>query len=172
MRRILWWIFPLVVLSTLVSSCKDKEEEDSVPNQVARIRQNKDASERFMKEKSSEEDVLADPSGLLYSVVSKGAGEKPGLSDTVNITYTGKTYNDSVYVSKTETVALVDLAEGLQIGIRHMTEGSNYMLYIPYYLMYGSISTQFSYGGRSVTVLSYSAVVYDMTLNEVIKVEK
>lgn len=159
-------------MGALISSCKDKEEEDSVPSQVARIRQNKEASESFMKDKRSQEDVMEDPSGLLYSVVSKGKGEKPGLKDTVNITYTGKTYNDSVYVSKTESIALVDLSEGLQIGLRHMTEGSNYMLYIPYYLMYGSVSSQFSYGGRTVTVLSYSAVVYDMTLNEIIKVEE
>lgn len=171
MRRILWWVFSLVVLGAALSSCKDKNEDDSVSNQVARIRQNKERSETYMKEKRSQDDVLEDPTGLLYSVVSKGTGERPGLKDSVNITYTGRTINDSIFVSKTEDVSLSDLPEGLQIGLRHMPEGSNYMLYVPYYLMYGSVSKQFSYGGKTVTVLSYSAVVYDMTLNEVVKVE-
>ncbi|MCR5498456.1 MAG: hypothetical protein K6F48_11525 [Paludibacteraceae bacterium] len=171
MRRFLWWVISLVVLCTLSTSCKDKEESESVSNQVAKIRKNKEAGEAYMRDKRLQSDVMEDPSGLLYSIVSKGEGVRPYVDDTVNITYTGKTIQDSVYVSKTETIAMSDLEDGLQIGLRHMQEGANYKLFIPYYLMYGSVSTQFSYGGKNVTVMSYSAVVYDMTLNKVIKVE-
>ncbi len=169
MRRILWWVISLVALSVLSTSCKD--DEDLSTNQIEKVRKNKEDGEAYLKEKRSQEDVKEDPTGLLYTVVTEGAGERPSLKDTVTLTYTGKTIRDSVFVSKTETLAVVDLDEGLRIGVRHMKEGSNYQLFIPYYLMYGATSNAFIYGGKTVTVLGYSALVYDMTLDTVIKVE-
>lgn len=169
MRRILWWVISLVALSVLSTSCKD--DEDLSNNQISVIRKNKEDGESYMKTKRAQQDVKEDPSGLLYSVVTEGVGEKPSLKDTVTITYTGKTIRDSVFISKTETMAVADLDEGLQIGVRHMKEGANYHLFVPYYLMYGATSNKFTYKGKTVTVLGYSALVYDMTLDAVIKVE-
>lgn len=169
MRRILWWVISLVALSVLSTSCKD--DEDLSTNQIEKVRRNKEDGETYLKEKRAQQDVKEDPSGLLYTVVTEGTGERPSLKDTVTITYTGKTIRDSVFISKTETMAVVDLHEGFQIGVRHMKKGSNYQLFIPYYLMYGATSNAFSYGGKNVTILGYSTLVYDMTLDAVIKVE-
>ena len=169
MKKILWWVFAFAMLGAIVSSCKD--DEDEVSDQVSKVRKNKEDGEAYLKEKGSKTDVLVDPSGLLYSIVTKGDGERPGVNDTVIITYTGKTIRDSVFVSMTETIAVADLTEGLQIGVRHMPEGSNYKLYIPYYLMYGSSSTTFKYEGKNITVMPYSALIYDMKLDAVIKTE-
>jgi FKBP-type peptidyl-prolyl cis-trans isomerase len=167
MKKILWWFFPLFVVNAVVTSCGD--DDDLKVDQIAQTRKYKEENETYLKEKRAQSDVKEDPSGLLYTVISQGVGERPLEDDTVIVTYTGKTIRDSVFVSKTETVALSDLGEGLRIGLRHMPAGSNYHFFIPYYLMYGATSTQFVYGGKRVSVLSYSTLVYNMTLNAVIK---
>lgn len=170
MNRILLWVCSLLMVGSVFTSCKDDDEIGQ--DQIAQVRENKQKNETFMLNKRSEDGVLSDPSGLLYSVVTNGFGEKPSAVDTVVITYTGKTIDDKTFVSSSDTVAIEELMEGFQIGLRHMPEGSNYKLYIPYYLMFGSSGTERTYGGKTITILPYSALVYDMTLNAVIKVEK
>ncbi len=169
MRRFLWWVIPFVTFSVFYSSCKD--DEDLSNNQITVIRKNKEDGETYLKEKRAQQGVKEDPSGLLYSVVTEGTGDKPSLKDSVTISYVGKTIKDTVFVSKTETMAVVDLDEGLQIGVRHMREGANYHLFIPYYLMYGATNLKFTYGGKTVSVPGYSTLVYDMKLDAIIKVE-
>ena len=81
----------------------------------------------------------------------------------------GKTIKGTTFVSTTTTIALVDLMEGLRIGVRHMTVGANYTLYAPYYLMFGATPTERTYDGKAIQILPYSALVYDVELLSIIK---
>lgn len=163
--------FLLLTISLVMAwgffSCKEEEE---TPTDTALARENKLAGEKFMKEKSKESGVLADPSGLLYVVKTHGEGEKPVLSDTVAISYTGKTISGKTFVSTSDTVALVDLMDGFHIGVRHMRVGAEYTLYIPYYLMFGASQVERKYGEDKIKILPYSALVYEMKLDSLIKV--
>ncbi len=170
MNRILFWACSLFVVGALFTSCKDDDVVGK--DQIAEVRENKQKNETFMMNKRLESDVMSDPSGLLYSVTLSGTGEKPSAIDTVVVSYQGMTIDEKTFVSTSDTIALVDLEDGLQVGLRHMPVGSTYRLYVPYYLMYGSSGTEYVYGGKTISILPYSALVYDMTLNAVIKVDK
>lgn len=173
MKKILWLALSLAMICS-ISSCKDDNETEVSDTELARS--NKEACEKFMKDKANEAGVMSDPSGLLYSVKVQGEGEKPVPSDTVAISYVGKTYKGQPFVAATDTIALVDLSDGLYIGVRHMRVGSEYTLYIPYYLLFRATKKEYKYKDgekeKDVVVLPYSATIFDMKLDGIIKAEE
>lgn len=168
MKKILFLFFAMMVAFN-VTSCKEEEETKS---DTIQARENKEAGEKYMKSKASESGVYADPSGLLYSIKTAGEGEKPAISDTVAITYVGKTIKGSTFISTSDTVAVVDLSDGFHVGVRHMRVGAEYTLYIPYYLMFGAAKVERTYNKKHVVILPYSALVYEMKLDAIIKAKK
>lgn len=172
LKKVLYLLFAFALV---LSSCKKEEE---VEDKIATIQANKERCESYLIEKKEDVNVKEDPSGLLYEVITSSKGDKPGAKDTVQITYKGFLIDNRQFVEKSEKVAMEDLAEGLYIGLRHMTEGSTYKLYVPYYLMYGATPMNFYFGkddkGKDIVIniLEYSALVYEMTLESIIFVEK
>lgn len=158
-----------MTLALGIYSCREEDEEVS---DTVKARENKESGEKFMKEKAAESGVLSDPSGLLYKVNTLGEGAKPVVSDTVAITYTGKTIKGQTFISTSDTAALVDLSDGFHIGVRHMNVGSEYTLYIPYYLMFGAAKLERKYNDKDIVILPYSALIYEMRLDTIIKAEK
>ncbi len=157
-------MFFAISFSVTFSSCKEDEVE---PSEIEKARENKEKCEKFMKDKAAESDVLSDPSGLLFSKKTVGVGIKPSVTDTVAITYVGKTIKGETFVSSSDTAALVDLYDGFYIGLRHMNVGSEYTLYIPYYLMFGSSKVERKFGDKTIVLWPYSALVYEMKLDDV-----
>ena len=168
MKRFLLALLSLMMIG-FVSSCKD--DDDNTETDAAKYRENKKQGEEFILKKRAEANVVEDPSGLLFLVNEAGNGEKPSAVDTVCITYTGKTIKGTTFVSTTTTIALVDLMEGLRIGVRHMAVGANYTLYAPYYLMFGATPTERTCDGKKIEIVPYSALVYDVQLLSIIKPE-
>jgi FKBP-type peptidyl-prolyl cis-trans isomerase FklB len=103
---------------------------------------NKKEGEGFLNLNKQKANVVSLPSGLQYTVISEGSGEKPSLFDNVSVHYTGKfldgTVFDSSYQRGEPTVFPVNrVIPGWSEALQLMKEGSKWQIFIPHYLAYG-----------------------------------
>ena len=85
-------------------------------------------------------------SGLKYKVVKEGTGAMPKAEDTVEVHYTGKLLDGTVFdssVERGETISfpLNGVIKGWTEGLQLMKEGAKYEFIIPPYLAYGEHGT-------------------------------
>lgn len=163
-----WLLISLLSLFTLFSCDKEEETNEDV---IAKMQKNKEDGEHFLKALKSIEGVICDDRGLLFRVDSEGVGSKPDDNDSVCIAYVGKRIDGKVFETVDTQVGMNELMDGLYIGVRYMNQGAKHTLYLPYYLMYGASSKTFYGESDTVTVEAYSALVYEMELKRVIKVD-
>lgn len=83
-------------------------------------------------------------SGLCYVMTQEGNGEKPQVGQMVNVHYTGKLLDGTVFDSSVERdqpfqfiLGVGQVIPGWDEGIQLMSKGEKGVLYIPYYLAYG-----------------------------------
>jgi FKBP-type peptidyl-prolyl cis-trans isomerase FkpA len=81
---------------------------------------------------------VSDPSGVLYQIITAGNSNKPKLTSTITVTYTGKLMNDVTFDSGTITYPLNNLIPGWQIALPLIGEGGQIKILIPSSLGYGS----------------------------------
>ena len=81
---------------------------------------------------------VSDPSGVLYQIITAGNSNKPRLTSTITVTYTGKLMNDKTFDSGTITYPLNNLIPGWQIALPLIGEGGQIKILIPSTLGYGS----------------------------------
>jgi FKBP-type peptidyl-prolyl cis-trans isomerase len=82
-----------------------------------------------------------DTSGLYYAIITAGSGAYPTLSSTLNVNYSGKLLNGSVFAPTGPlTSRLANLITGWQIGVPHINTGGTILLLIPSALGYGNRS--------------------------------
>jgi FKBP-type peptidyl-prolyl cis-trans isomerase FkpA len=81
---------------------------------------------------------VSDPSGVLYQIITAGNSNKPRLTSTITVTYTGKLMNDKTFDSGTITYPLNNLIPGWQIALPFIGEGGQIKILIPSSLGYGS----------------------------------
>ena len=101
------------------------------------------ASAAFMAANAHQPKVKSLPSGLQYRVVRVGHGAKPTLQDQVVVNYEGKLINGKVFDSsyargKSVTLPLQGVIKGWQQALPLMSEGSEWLLYVPSKLAYGA----------------------------------
>lgn len=85
--------------------------------------------------------AIKDPSGLYYQVITPGTGNYPTAASVVNVNYTGKLLNGSVFASSANlSSSLTSLLKGWQIGLPHINTGGRILLIIPSALAYGNSS--------------------------------
>ena len=121
----------------------------------------------YLEKNKSAEGVKVTASGLQYQVVKEGDGAQPGPNDVVTVHYTGRLLDGTVFDSSVErgepaTFALNQVIPGWTEGLQLMSEGSEYRLFIPSELAYGS-------KGAGDKILPNSTLIFDVKL---IKVEK
>ncbi|MBE6313511.1 MAG: FKBP-type peptidyl-prolyl cis-trans isomerase [Bacteroidales bacterium] len=85
-------------------------------------------------------------SGLKYKVVKEGTGAMPKAEDSVEVHYTGKLLDGTVFdssVERGETISfpLKGVIKGWTEGLQLMKEGAKYEFIIPPYLAYGERGT-------------------------------
>lgn len=85
-------------------------------------------------------------SGLKYKVVKEGTGAMPKAEDTVEVHYTGKLLDGTVFDSSVErgqtiSFPLNGVIKGWTEGLQLMKEGAKYEFIIPSYLAYGERGT-------------------------------
>jgi len=127
--------------------------------------ENKQKEITFLAENAKKPNVKITDSGLQYEVLVEGKGKKPSENDTVKVHYEGRLIDDTLFDNSYErqepvTFALTDVIPGWAEGLRLMTEGSKYKLYIPYELGYGA----FGYG----PIPPYSTLIFTIELVEIV----
>ena len=88
--------------------------------------------------------VTKDASGLYYQIITTNPGPHPTATDTVQVSYTGKLLNGTVFDAQTaDVLGLPGLIKGWQIGIPmigadHINKAARIRLIIPSALGYGT----------------------------------
>jgi len=91
-------------------------------------------------------DVTKDPSGIYYKIVTPDTGAHPTLADTVQVTYTGKLLNGTVFDTENAFILpLSGVVKGWQLAIPLMgSDGKapycRIRLIIPSALGYGAVA--------------------------------
>lgn len=96
----------------------------------------------FLEENSRQKGVTVTESGLRYEVITEGSGQKPLQNDTVRVHYEGTFIDGTVFDSSysrghPEEFPLSQVIPGWNEGLRLMSVGGVYRLYIPSSLAYG-----------------------------------
>lgn len=99
--------------------------------------------EAFLAENKTKEGVIETESGLQYKVIRMGDGQKPTAENTVRVHYEGKLMDDTQFDSSYERGEPAEFPANRVISgwtevLQLMPVGSEFMVYIPYNLGYGS----------------------------------
>ena len=97
---------------------------------------------KFLAANKAKPNVKTTPSGLQYEVLKQGNGQKPGITDTVEVNYVGTLLNGTEFDNSFKrgqpiSFALNGVIKGWTEGLQLMPVGSKYKFYIPYELGYG-----------------------------------
>jgi FKBP-type peptidyl-prolyl cis-trans isomerase FkpA len=105
-----------------------------------------------------------DSSGFYYEVFESGDGDgTPNLCSQVELSYTGKLTNGTIFEQKSTAFTLGSSIEGLRKGIPFIKKGGHMKLYIPPSLAYGSKDIKDN--GGNVIIPANSILIFDITLN-------
>ena len=122
---------------------------------------------KFLAENAKKEGVTVTESGLQYSVITEGEGEKPKAEDTVRVHYTGtflsgETFDSSVDRGEPATFPLNGVISGWTEGVQLMSVGSKYKFTIPSDLAYGPV-------GNPPRIPGNSVLEFEVELLEIVK---
>ncbi len=96
----------------------------------------------YLEANAVKDGVMITSSGLQYEILEAGTGEKPGLTDTVTVHYTGKLIDGTVFDSSVErgqpaTFPLQGVIPGWTEALQLMKEGAKWRIHLPADLAYG-----------------------------------
>ena len=122
--------------------------------------------ENEQSEKAKDPDVKTTESGLQYRIVKEGNGKKPADTSGVRVHYEGKLIDGTIFDSSFDNEEPVEfnvdgLIPGMTEALKLMSEGSEYIIYIPSDLGYGSYSP-------AEIIPAYSTLIFDLELIQVI----
>lgn len=159
----------LIVVAAVLTGCeKDNNDEEL-----------RDMEQRLLQQYLIDNNITQEPtaSGMYYIVLEPGSGDSPGPDSWVDIQYTGKLIDGTVFETNIESVALIEgiyspgfvygltrlfadniTMDGLREGILYMTEGEKARLIIPSELALG--------GGSQGNIPAYSTLIFDVNLME------
>lgn len=125
------------------------------------------AGEAFLAENGKRVEVKTTPSGLQYEVLTKGDGPRPEANDQVEVHYTGKLIDGTVFDSSVDrgmpaTFGVTQVIPGWVEALQLMKAGSKWRLFIPSNLAYGPNGAPGSPIGPNATL------IFDVELLKVI----
>ena len=124
------------------------------------------AGEAFLAENKLKAGVKETESGLQYRVITEGEGENPSAEDVVEVHYTGRLIDGTVFDSSVERgesikFPLNGVIPGWTEGVQLMKPGAKYEFVIPSNLAYGERSTGPIPGG--------STLIFEVELISIVK---
>ena len=130
-------------------------------------KQNQAAGEAFLAENGKRPDVKTTVTGLQYEVLTEGTGAQPAANDQVEVHYTGKLIDGTVFDSSVDrgipaTFGVTQVIPGWVEALQLMKAGSKWRLYIPSNLAYGPNGAPGSPIGPNCTL------IFDVELLKVI----
>ncbi len=125
------------------------------------------AGKKFLEENGKRAEVKITASGLQYEVLNAGDGEQPTAQDKVEVHYTGKLIDGTVFDSSVErgvpaTFGVTQVIPGWVEALQLMKAGSKWRLYIPSQLAYGP-------QGAGGLIGPNATLIFDVELLKVIK---
>ena len=172
MKKVLMMAMAALLMTGIAScnsstSSSSETTEETTPDYGQQIKDNKTVGREFMEQNAKNDSVIQTASGLQYMVLKEGTGAKPAAEDTVTVHYTGKLLDGTVFDSSVErgepaTFSLNSVIPGWTEGLQLMSEGSQYRLFIPSELAYGS-------KGAGDKILPNSTLIFDVELIKVTK---
>lgn len=125
------------------------------------------AGEAFLAENGKRVEVKTTPSGLQYEVLTEGYGPRPEANDQVEVHYTGKLIDGTVFDSSVDrgmpaTFGVTQVIPGWVEALQLMKAGSKWRLFIPSNLAYGPNGAPGSPIGPNATL------IFDVELLKVI----
>lgn len=134
---------------------------------ISQSKINSEKSNKFLAENKNKQGVKVTSSGLQYEVIKEGNGQKPTDTSTVKVHYKGTLIDGKIFDSSYErnqpaTFKLNQVIPGWQEGLKLMSVGSKYRLYIPDSLAYGQ-------QGIPPQIPPSSALIFEVELLEIVK---
>lgn len=128
---------------------------------------NRRNGEAFLTENAKREGIKVTESGLQYEVLESGKGDSPKASDNVEVHYTGKLIDGTVFDSSVErgvpaSFGVTQVISGWVEALQLMHEGDKWRLYIPSDLAYGP-------NGAGGVIGPNMTLIFDVELLRVIK---
>lgn len=128
---------------------------------------NRKNGEAFLTENAKREGIKVTESGLQYEVLESGKGNSPKASDNVEVHYTGKLIDGTVFDSSVErgvpaSFGVTQVIPGWVEALQLMHEGDKWRLYIPSDLAYGP-------NGAGGVIGPNMTLIFDVELLRVIK---
>ena len=128
---------------------------------------NEAAGKQFLEENGKRVEVKTTASGLQYEVITEGDGEMPTAQDQVEVHYTGKLIDGTVFDSSVErgepaVFGVSQVIPGWVEALQLMPVGSKWRLFIPSNLAYGE-------HGAGDAIEPNSALVFDVELLDIVK---
>ncbi len=127
---------------------------------------NKQAGDAFLAENGQRVEVTTLPSGLQYEVLTEGDGPQPTAQDQVEVHYTGKLIDGTVFDSSVDrgvpaTFGVTQVIPGWVEALQLMKAGSKWRLFIPSQLAYGP-------NGAGGVIGPNSTLIFDVELIRVL----
>lgn len=128
---------------------------------------NKAAGEAFLAENGKRAEVKTTPTGLQYEILTEGDGPQPEAADQVEVHYTGKLIDGTVFDSSVDrgipaTFGVTQVIPGWVEALQLMKAGSKWRLFIPSNLAYGPN------GAPGSPIGPNSTLIFDVELLKVI----
>ena len=104
--------------------------------------ENKAKGQAFLDKNKTQAGVVTLPSGLQYSVIKEGTGEKATVNDRVKVHYSGTTidgneFDSSIKRGEPATFGVTQVIKGWTDVLQLMPVGSKWKVFIPENLAYG-----------------------------------
>ena len=137
-------LMPAEEMEAFMQEFMQKQHEKKQAAAGVQADENKKKGLDFLAKNKSNPKVKTTASGLQYEVLQEGDGKtKPKTSDIVQVKYTGKLLDGTVFDSTDKNggapmdINLGGVIKGWTEGIQLMSKGSKYRFYIPSELAYG-----------------------------------
>lgn len=137
-------LMPAEEMNAFMQEFMQKQSEKKHSAAGVEANENKKKGLEFLAKNKTNPKVKTTVSGLQYEVLQEGDGKtKPKASDIVQVKYTGKLLDGTVFDSTDKNggapadINLGAVIQGWTEGIQLMSKGSKYRFYIPSDLAYG-----------------------------------
>jgi FKBP-type peptidyl-prolyl cis-trans isomerase FklB len=129
-------------LRNIMSAYQNELKEKQQAALLKALETNQKASDAFLAENAKKSGVITLASGLQYTVIKQGEGNKPSDNDTVECNYRGTLldgteFDSSNRVGKPVQFKVANIIPGWKEALKLMPVGSKWRLFIPPQLGYG-----------------------------------
>ncbi len=147
----------LLMVSVLVNSCSKSDTSGCQPATVA-----SEKAQMVAYCSANSINYTEDVSGLLYEIITPGAGPAPVVTSTISVVYTGKLFNGTTFDATANPISLPlsGVIDGWKIGIPFIKKGGRIKLVIPSALAY-------SCTGAGASIPPNTPLFFDVTLTDV-----